>query len=489
MEFEINCETEDDALENIAFYLQECKGNKPSISNIRDAHAKLLAVLLPQCKNINSLALAFDEMGAYEIENATARALIAALPRCKKLNRIKLSGDFIDYEWMFALPRCATLAHLCLEYIEGIETILALAAALPQCEVLSVLELGGTYPTVEESCILAAALPQCSALNEFSLSGYDYYDFCNVRTLIKSLPRCKLLAKIKLSGIDLDTEDVHVLVDALAQCKLLTDFYFKNFLKPEDMQILVSMLPRLKTLHSLDLLFTPLCFEGGLTLTLSLATALPKCTALAKLHLDAHLIQRDGARELVAALPQCVALATLDLRWDELGAEGMRALATALPQCAVLTELNLTGNSLGCEGVQELATALPRCAKLSKLYLSDNNVGCEGARALAAVLPRCVALTTLYLCRNKLGYSGAQALENVIKRCERLVGIYLSDNNDLDEDYIYLVEGLVAHRPKILKQQLTMILATRRLFKNADRPPVELWWFVLDFLLTHESYH
>jgi len=69
--------------------------------------------------------------------------------------------------------------------------------------------------------------------------------------------------------------------------------------------------------------------------------------------------------------------------WNSIDTEGAQALSVALPQCTALSRLYLDANyTIGDEGAQSLSEVLPHCsvcALLSKLNLHGEETLCDAA--------------------------------------------------------------------------------------------------------------
>jgi Ran GTPase-activating protein (RanGAP) involved in mRNA processing and transport len=418
---------------------------------IGTAGARAVAAALPQCKSLTSITFSGDnnnsdgsgtatlEASMTEVDISHKRqgasdAFLAAgfLPRMQALTNMawgdvdvpnnSFSSDLphIDvsmtkYEYnqhgIYArahdvaimadmFPRCSNLTYIELNHL-GPSALATLAPALPHCEALRTLDLGGCWFTIEKQ----------EQVND--LSGEP--SMAGLLALASALPQCQSLAKLQMcsNGINrmtfnrdehggeiFDTSGITALAGALPRCPALELVEFTNGLR--------LRVDELKNNEAIDVSHDRLMSSQGSGASCCqfedaavVAAFLPENEHLTSFSISDSNIGPAGIEAIAAVLPRCRRLSSLDLSIysSNVGATGARALAAVLPQCPALTTVKLSRYDLDVGMITGTGSAGPG----KDLDLSGRSFGVEDAIVIAAALPLNEGLTSLDLSNNCLG--------------------------------------------------------------------------------------
>ncbi|XP_067090408.1 NLR family, CARD domain containing 5 isoform X1 [Osmerus mordax] len=296
-----------------------------------------------------------------------------------------------------SLVRCSDLALLDLSRNSlGTEGLRVLLDLLPQLSTIQQIHLGENDVSMEGVSLLAGAL--CSQRN---LSEVCVSDGGKKIVLLKFLPSTGQQPSDPRSSGGLD------------QGKKLG--VTSSALKASDVTNLCRKLLHCPSPLEIDLSHTSLKDEA----VGSLRTFLPRMTTLHTLNLSHAHMSINGALLLVSCLGDCQRVREVDLRCQ---GESFIRLGEKTDRCSC----RLSQYSLSCADVKKLSGILQQCPNLSDLDLSSNLLKDEGVKKFVEYLPKLRIASSVSLNDNRLSKQGALHLVSAILSCARVSLVELS---------------------------------------------------------------
>lgn len=251
---------------------------------------------------------------------------------------------------------------------------------------------------------------------------------------------------LDLSKVELRSEDIDAVIDALTKCKTLESVTLdKCKLKDDGVE---KVMEGLRAGNHVNLKKLSLRQNGmGNKGAIALEFLLKQTTTLEELDLSENSISSRGAAVVLSSLDKnrSCPIHTLNLSQNEIWDMDD---GTFLRNNKTLKIFNLDGNFMHDEGAEQIARAIAdnKSSVIEKLYLGWNGVSDDGATALAKMMETNSSLQVLGLAENDISNAGARAILSALAvntSVREISGLY---HNQIDRKFIIVAIKRLLHR-------------------------------------------